>query len=179
MGLYAPGSFSGRYEPQGDPGAADCVLVCEFGVGKNDTPGAVNEALVDFSLREFGDLPMIMTARLRGFAEQCDPSCLVAETVTGESSNAIGQGVGTSGELRVAKAFMEHNYLANLAVVGQAFHIGRTARQAGRIGLDVIIPPHLPAIFDHDSEQWWTRGPARWALRESLATPMLRHKGQL
>jgi hypothetical protein len=170
-------SFSAKYLPRGEVNSADCVLVAEFGIGQNDTAGAVNERLVEFALTEFPGLPTIMNERLREVADSHSHAAQLI-SVEGGTEHVLGR-VGTFGELITARDYMQRNRLGSLALVGQAFHISRIQRQAEMLEINTIVPAGLPAMFDRQSTQWWTRNRHAWRVYEAMAVTVLVRRGQL
>lgn len=179
MHIHAPGSFSGEYEPRGDEREADCVLAHEFAVAKQG-PGSVNRELARFVLSKYaGEYPLLLAHRIADALEGLDPYISVAHRFTGESATLTGQHTGSWGELEQAAAYMRAHDLHHPILVAQAFHVGRVALQAEKIGLDPIVPPGLPRRFDRRSVQPWTRNRALWAIREFPGAYVLKRRGQL
>lgn len=171
MSMYAKGSFSGAYEPRGDVSSADVVIGHSFGIGEDGQPGATNIALADFINERYAQLPVLAHASI-AVALDVKP----VKMLEGDLTNARGKGLGTRGELLLARDYMEQEGLHSALLVGQAFHIGRVAWQACMLNMDISIPEDLPTVFDPRSQQWWTRSQGLWILREALATPVLRYQ---
>src|SRR5258708_3915102 len=123
MKLYAPGSFSGNYIPQGDTADADCVISNEFGY-RVDEPGLVNERLANLIAKNYAHLPLLLGWRIAEALRDIDQKVKPARIFEGDSVNYTGtHGIGTAGELRQAKKFMEDNKLERAVLVDQAYHV--------------------------------------------------------
>jgi hypothetical protein len=182
--LYAPGTFTGNYAPQGDPLEADLISVHEFGVRADGEPSEINLALARFvlaALDERPDLQVVGTqATARALLEVSEGTVSAHHKVVGESADALGGGLGTWGELMKVRQVMEAQGLYRPLLVGQAYHIGRVGLQAIRAGItDFVVPPNSPDGFAPESSQIWTRNRFAWSARELVGAPVLRHQGKL
>lgn len=168
-------SALGHYEPVGNPETADCVVGHSFGteIGR----GSVNRSLAEFILAHNEDGPIIADRMLA----DAFPKGLrqVDEVVEGPISDTVGRGVGSWGTLVHAKSFMEQLGLKEPLMVAQACHIGRVVKQSSRLGMAPIVPAGLPAGFDKDSEQIWTRSRALWLPREVFGSLVLKAQHKL
>lgn len=63
----------------------------------------------------------------------------------------------------------------SVAVVAHPVHLARCIATCQRLGLRIVAAPtgHLADLWDPRSSQWWTRGPARWTVRE---LPVIAHQ---
>jgi hypothetical protein len=168
-------SAIGQYEVTGDIADADVIVGHSFGTSTyRESP---NSALAQFILDNENGQPIIVD---RTLADAFPKSSLLDLVVGGAVSNSIGT-VGGSWEVLVqAKEYMDAIELTRPLMVAQAFHIGRVAMQAERIGMhNVIIPPDLPRIFDEKSKQLWTRSFGLWVPREVVGSFALRSRDQL
>lgn len=178
MSLYAPGTFSGNYIPQGDISEADCIVGHEFGYRKNGY-GNVNQQLARLVAGLCSDLPLFLNRNIAGALNVIAPEIKPAEIFSGESTNITGQGEGTWGELSQARLFMNERQLNQPILVAQAYHVGRITLQAKLLEIDLIVPEGLPRDFDPESAQLWARGPVQWAIREALGVPVLRIRNRM
>jgi len=168
-------SAIGRYETAGNITDADVIIGHSFGTSTHrDSP---NGALAQFILDHDDGQPIVVD---RTLADAFPRSTLIDVIVEGAVSNTIGTVGGSWGTLVRAKEYMDTTELSQPLMVAQAFHIGRVAMQAKKIGMNnVIIPEELPEIFDPESEQLWTRSLGLWVPREVLGSFVLRSQGRL
>ena len=179
MRLYARGSFTGNYQPQGNESEADCVIGNEFAF-RRDGFGNVNELLAEVVAERYSRLSLMLNRNIAGALEIIDSKIEPALIFSGESTNLTAtKGKGAWGELEQARDYMDEHGLERPIIVAQAYHVGRVALQAKRLGLNVIIPEGLPRVFDPESMQLWSKGPIRMAIREAIGAPVLRHRGHL
>ena len=179
MSLYARGSFSGNYSPQGNVAEADCVIGHEFAYRENGF-GNVNELLAEFIANRFSHLPLFLNHNIAGAIHTIDPVITPEAIFSGKSVDyTANSGEGTWGELMQARSLMNEQKFNKPVLVAQAYHVGRIVLQAKLLDMEPIAPEGLPADFDPESEQIWTRGPIAWAIREALGAPVLRHRKQL
>jgi hypothetical protein len=165
----------GHYEVAGDPADADLVIGNSFGTVISDH--GVNAHLADFILRNAEGRAIVADRMLAdSFPNGADDVDYVVE---GPISNATGHGVGTWGTLVEARAFMTEHDLQRPLMVAQAHHIGRIVMQGKKLGINSIVPADLPAYFDRDSEQLWTRSLGLWVPREVLGSLVLRAQNKL
>jgi hypothetical protein len=167
-------SAFGHYEASGVPDEADVVVGQSFGTSTGR--GSANRSLAAYIENVAGDRPILADRTL--VDAFCDPG-RVDEVVEGAVSNTTGTEGGSWGILLRTKQFMEDNKLESQLLVAQRFHVGRVAMQAARLEIPTVIPHDLPDVFDHKSEQWWTRNKALWVPREIIGSFVLRSRGQL
>lgn len=163
------------YKPFGNIVDADCVIGFSFGTS-TDT-GSVNERLATQMQALAEGRPMIADRTLVNAMPSGDSR--MAHVIEGEVTNAKAQGVGTWGTLVNARDFMEAHGFSKPIIIAQAYHVGRVARQAARLSMSSIIPSGLPADFDKNSAQFWTRSLYFWIPVNALAAPVLKWRGQL
>ena len=168
-------SATGHYEQAGNPDDADIIVGHSFGTSTH--PESPNGALARFILDTEDGRPIVVD---RTLAQAFPKSHLVDVVVDGAVSNATGSMGGSWETLKVAKEHMGQVGLERPLMIAQAFHIGRVAMQAERIGMDnIIVPANLPTVFDKGSEQAWTRSAALWVPREVVGSWVLRYQGKL
>lgn len=169
-------SATGHYEKAGNPADADTIIGHSFGTSTHgESP---NGALARFILDNENGQPIIVD---RTLADAFPKSTLLDVVVEGAVSNSIGTVGGSWGILVEAKEYMDGAELTRPLMVAQAFHIGRVAMQAEKIGMrHIIIPEGLPRIFDTESSQQpWTRSVSNWVPREVAGSLVLRSQGKL
>lgn len=168
-------SATGHYAATGNPADADVIVGHSFGTSTNrESP---NGALARFILNAKVGQPIVVD---RVLAEAFPNSTSIAVVVDGATSNATGSVGGSWEILAEAKRFMDEKGLRSPLMVAQAFHIGRVAMQATRVGMgNVIVPEDLPAVFDEESRQAWTRSASLWLPREVVGSFVLRSQGKL
>lgn len=187
--LYAPGTFSGDYEPVGWPSQAEIISLHEFGSAEDGFPGRVNLLLARFALNfqnGQGYRPPILGTRLMDDALRIESDGAIGvdyrveDVVDGQSSTLLGAGIGTWGEALALEHVMRTEHLVRPLVVAQAWHVGRVCLQVRKAGVtDFIVPDGLPPEFAPGSEQIWTRNKHLWRIREALGVPVLRLTGKL
>jgi hypothetical protein len=168
-------SSLGRYEAVGNLDDADVIIGHSFGTSTGE--GSVNRAIADFIASRTDDRPIVVDRMLVG--EFPEGENQLAHIVDGPITNTIGVGVGTWGVLVEAVPFMHNEGLKIALMVAQAYHIGRVAMQADKLGIEYVIPPDLPDVFDTGSEQIFARSAALWVPREVLGSLVLRAQGKL
>lgn len=175
------GALTGDYlaSDWSDVISGDLLVVQSFGTRAADgSPGAVNERLAEFvvNLRKKGfDRPVAAQEEVAQALREAYGQGVDFEIV-GDPSSTGGRGLDSFGVLSFAR-----NEAGSRCPVlaAQAFHVGRTAMQAVRLGLDPLLPAGLPVDFAPDSGQWWTRGRGPWAFRELVGLSILRAQGKL
>lgn len=184
--LYAEGTFSGNYLPQGDPQDAGYIAMHEFGLGRHGTPGRVNERLATFTLgvlQGWPELPLVagklLTEEVKRQAQGRNIEINFAGQMETEGSPLIGVGGGTWGELLEEQRIASEYGLHDPVRVAQANQAPRAAQQARKLGLTSILLPGLPKGFDKHSRQVQTRGSMEWALYSLACEPFLRVIGRL
>lgn len=161
-------SAFGNVEPYGELEAAieasDCVAGHSFGTTQG--PGSIQDRLARFIGENARGRDTLADRHL---ALSCiELGVQVDYIVGGESSNAVGGGVGTRGVLHELQQFMEDRGHKTALMVAQSHHVGRVVKQAARLGIRSVIPPGLPDQFDADSAQYWTRSRVNWVPREII-----------
>jgi hypothetical protein len=169
-------SATGHYERVGNPADADVIVGHSFGTSTHSE--SPNGALAQFILDNENGQPIVVD---RTLADAFPKSKLLDVVIDGAVSNSIGTVGGSWGILVSAKEYMDESELAQPLMVAQAFHIGRVAMQAERVGMHhVIIPEGLPTIFDTECKQQpWTRSVSQWVPREVVGSLVLRSQGRL
>lgn len=181
MPLFTAATVTGNYEasPLMELARAEYVLGHEFGTPANGNgSGAVNEAIAEEIARHYADRRLYVAETIAEALGRIDRGIEIAGVFEGISSDTTNTHGGSWEELRQARE-MAGDALQQPILVGQAFHIGRVARQARKAGLDPLLPPDLPTAFDPESSQWWCRNRGVWMLRELPGTPVLKLRGQL
>lgn len=168
-------SATGHYATTGNPADSDVIVGHSFGTSTDrESP---NGALARFILNAEAGQPIVVD---RVLAESFPNSTRIDAVVDGATSNVTGSVGGSWEILAGAKKFMDEEGLRTPLMVAQAFHIGRVAMQAERIGMsNVIVPEGLPAIFDEESRQLWTRSAGLWLPREVLGSLVLQLQEKL
>lgn len=168
-------SAIGHYETSGNISDADLIVGHSFGTSTDgESP---NGAIAQYILAKEDGQPIIVD---RTLADAFPKSHLLDVVVEGAVSNAMGSVGGSWGILVKAKEYMDEAELSRPLMVAQAFHIGRVAMQAEKIGMkNIIIPEQLPRMFDEASDQIWTRSRRLWVPREVLGSAVLRGQGRL
>lgn len=169
------GSALGYYEVIGNPNDADLVIGHSFGTLTDET--SANCLLANYILEHASGRPIVADRMLVNAFPATDQA--VDRVVEGPISDTVGKGVGTWGTLVEAQAFMQERSLSCALMVAQAHHIGRIAMQARRLGIGLVVPKGLPAHFDPESDQRWTRGLGWWLPREVFGSWVLRAQGKL
>lgn len=180
---------SGSYEVVGDPSQAGLISVHEWGslqidpTIKERIPGITNIHLAEMALsfQEERFRPIVGTEAIDEALRQVSGgSTGVNYLVEGPSTNAVGAGVGTSGEVRRAKQVMTEQDIAIPMYLAQAYHIGRVILHARHEGIqDYVVPANLPREFRPEADQWGIRSREQWLAHEFLAVPALRILGKL
>ena len=145
----------------------DCVIALSFGfrtaADGTARSGAVNRDLAGFVAAETSGLPCI--------AQHEIADILLANykiTPAHVIHASLGAYLDSRQVLIEARDYMQaHNLHAALIVV-QRSHAYRTLSLCRRLGIAAELAHGLPYSWDVDSDQWWTRGPLRWWLREAV-----------
>lgn len=177
------GMFSGEYSAasQQDLALADSVIVSEFAVNKRPgDPGKVNCELAQFVLERYPGLPVFLSPDAAEAFTQINPDFEPEAVFAGQiSAGTLARAGGSWQEMLQAKDLLAERNLAKPILAGQAFHVGRVALQARKLGVDVLLPPGLPRSFDPNSSQWWCRNRVLWLCRELPGQVDLHFKGQI
>jgi hypothetical protein len=178
--LYAKGTFSGRYNTQGEYWRGKIVTAHEFAVPKTGN-GRFHEAMAKLIARNDSlmALPKMLNRFVAAALLEIEPGIEV-DVFGGESSGMMGGGEGTRGEITQLKAHMLDKFgeVVPSVHIGHARHIGRVAAQATAQGLEPIIMPDYPDGFDPKSVQPHVRDALRWNLHEIIGVPYLHITGQ-
>jgi len=168
-------SAFGKYEKSGDVANADTIVGNSFGTSTH--PDSPNGAIAQYILNIEDGRPIVVD---RTLAEAFPKSTQLDVVVEGAVSNTVGSVGGSWGILVSAKEYMDETKLSHPLLVAQAFHVGRVAMQAEKIGMkNIIVPENLPRVFDIHSEQKWTRSLGMWVPREVIGSFVLRSQGRL
>lgn len=168
-------SAFGKYEVSGKAADADIIVGNSFGTSiHSESP---NAAIARFILANEQGQPIIVD---RTLASAFPKSTRFDVVVDGAISNTIGSVGGSWGVLVEAKKYMDETALHRPLMAAQAYHVGRVAMQAEKLGMaNIIIPDGLPRNFDKQSEQQWTRSLGAWVPREIIGSYVLRGQGRL
>lgn len=168
-------SAFGKYETSGKVTDADIIVGNSFGTSTHSESS--NAAIARFILANEQGQPIVVDRTLAGAFPY---SRLLDVVVDGAVSNNIGTVGGSWGILVEAKKYMNDNELSHPMMAAQAFHVGRVAMQAEKLGMtNIVIPEGLPRNFDISSEQPWTRSLGAWVPREIIGSFVLRGQGRL
>lgn len=171
-------AITGNYELIGDIEKVDCIIGQSFGAEKNG-PGYVNELLAKFIIEKTNsNLPLLLQGEIADAFNNMTGRTPEL-TIKGDPSTALGSKLDSWEVLRQIKDFMDEHDLSNPLIVAQAFHVGRVAMQAVKLGMDPITPKDLPREFDPNSTQIWTRSKELWIPREIIGMSYLKIKGKL
>ena len=173
------GSALGNYETKGAIESADCIIGHSFGTLTDAT--SANAEIARYLLG-FDTLPTIVDRTLaNAFPASPEGIEQLVEIVEGQTSNAVGRGVGAWGTLLKAKEYMNKNDLHKPIMIAHACMIGRVVAQAQHKNIDIksIVPADLPKPFDAKSKQPWTRSLALWVPREVVGSVVLRLQGKM
>lgn len=165
---------TGRYTESGNPQEADCVIGQSFGAAK-DGPGDVNNQLATFIAESphYRDLPLLLQTEIASALPDDAPK--PALVIEGRPSTSLGGELDSWAVLEQALDHMKRNNLEHPLLVAHAFHVGRVALQARKLGMSkLIVPSGLPRAFDPNSTQQWTTSRIKWAMRELPGIAYLR-----
>ncbi|MDB5160562.1 MAG: hypothetical protein JWO99_825 [Candidatus Saccharibacteria bacterium] len=168
-------SALGHYEAVGRATDADIIVGNSFGTSIH--PESPNAAIARFILANEQGQPIVVD---RTLADAFPKSTQLDVVVDGAVSNTIGSVGGSWGILVEAKKYMDEVELSRPLMAAQAFHVGRVAMQAEKLGMTgIIVPEGLPTSFDRASDQIWTRSQVLWVPREVLGSAALKAQGKL
>jgi hypothetical protein len=179
MPIYAQGTFDGLYRAtprqvllEALP-EVDAVVGHEFAAPHSleDGPGKINEQIAEIIVDDYGHLPIFGAATIKKAVEKLD-SNLEVKLLVDITSDGLNTKGGTYEELKQVWASLGRETVRSVHV-GQAFHIGRVAQQAEKVGFTPLIPEGLPTDFDPDSMQRWCRNRWLWSVREAFGVPAL------
>jgi uncharacterized SAM-binding protein YcdF (DUF218 family) len=178
--VLATSSLTGRYRPGGDQMTADCVVAVSFGYRRGEfgetLPGASNEALAEAVARDSRGLPVIAQAEvddaLKGVRDGRGADFRVED-------QHESQYFGTYEVLKTTADIMRKRGWARAMLIAHPHHVPRASAMMRNLGIEAIVPPGLAAPWDTRSQQWWTRSPASWAVRELPTVAYSAWKGWL
>jgi hypothetical protein len=160
---------SGRYTPQGDGRAADCVVGFAFGrLGRapNVRAGVSNEHLAGFARRHFPDLPAILQQEVADVYQRLAPGHPVLPI---DRHQEAGRYLDTREVAEQARQLMAQRGWQVAVLLAHGHHVPRALRVCTRLGIRTVVPAGLQAIpFCPNSSQPWTRSARAWYRRECL-----------
>jgi hypothetical protein len=173
---------TGDYQPVGDAWRADCVVALSFGYSLSGdgaaAPGAVNERLAAFIGRHAGDKPVIAQYEVAAaLSARSEPDMIRA--VIGGPPTTRETYLNTREVLLEASATMQRSRLGIALLVAHANHLPRVVAAAGAVGMEFVVPPCLPSLWDTGSEQPWIRSRGRWVTREMPTIALFAARGWL
>jgi hypothetical protein len=159
----------GRYAPQGEARAADCVLGFAFGRledGSNVWPGVSNVELACHARERFPDLPAILQHEVADAYQALAPGHRVLRI---ERHRQAGRYLDTREVADQARILMGQEGWRVAVLLAQGHHVPRALRVCTRLGVRAVVPAGLERIpFCPGSSQPWTRSAAAWWRRERL-----------
>jgi len=177
-----------RGEPSGfptDTSKTEAIIGFSFSAPDQEGPGLANKRIAEYLARKYDDttfnpsMPLVLQGEVAAAFAGLDTGVNVDHTEYGAPSSTGGAGLDSYGVLLAARDVFNQNY-NNVALVGQARHIGRVAFQYQALfERSPIIPSDLPEVYDPDNRQWWTRNRLLWGARETIGVPVLRAQGKL
>lgn len=171
------GALTGEYQPRGNVADADCAVGQAFGASL-DGIGLVNDLMGQFVDNQLPPgLYLLMQQEIANALE--DQGSSAHFVIKGDPSTAVGGQLDSWGVLTQARQHMQERGLTRPVLVAQAHQIGRFTMQALALGMDPIVPEGLPADFDPESTQFWTRNRGLWFIRETVGIPYLRLRSKL
>ncbi len=153
---------NGRYRPRGKTAQADCVVGYSFGFqkGPGDTrlPGPANQALADFAAGF--KLPKFLQSEID---EACKPHLTTTDVRLGLAGAKY---VDSYAVFLESQRFLKLHGYSRPLLIAHPYHVPRLDAMYRRAGLKAVIPKKLPAVWDKQSVQYWTRSPGQWRARE-------------
>lgn len=139
-------------------------------------PGRSNDALAAYVLHSGISLPILaqqeIDLSLRSTGHR-------GANYVIESDPSDGAYLDTYGFLLWAQEVLnEKGYKAPL-LIAHPHHLPRVQAVAAKLGIAAITRGGLRSVWDKNSAQPWTRGPARWIMRELGAIGLYARRGQL
>ncbi len=143
-----------------------CVIGLAFGYRADASgkrlPGQSNRTLASYIARKYAHLPLIMQHEITDALLELGIESEVS--VTNEDTAYLD----SRQVLQKAKIYMEQHGYDSAIVVAQAHHIPRIKLLCKKLGIPAVFPDDLPATWDAESEQQWTRSYLQWMVREPL-----------
>lgn len=143
-----------------------CVIGLAFGYRADDagkrSPGQSNYTLASYISQKYSHLPLIMQHEIADALLEQGIKCDVS--VTDEDTSYLD----SRQVLLKAKLYMKQHGYDSAIVVAQAHHIPRLKLLCKKLGISAVFPDDLPATWDAQSEQQWTRSYLQWIVREPL-----------
>jgi hypothetical protein len=174
--MYDKAIFAGDYKTT-DQTLDDARVVTVFDFGGP----ASKEALALYTAENIfpTQVPVIAHRKMVGPLRNVgiDPELVIE----GHVVNNLGRGVGSWGELRATKLFMDEHDMDRFGAIAHRYHVARIALQAATLGIAdrMIIPEGLPDAWDKTADQSWTRNKLAWQSFSLIASPILRIKHQI
>lgn len=173
----------GRYRVSGESELEESthIIAQSFGTyTDNGVPGRINTLLAIRAQELAGryKVPVIAQEEVAaGFDEDFKHLA-----VFGSPSSTQGGGLDSWQLLQISVGLAKEQLVIDRPrpiIVAQAYHIGRIAAQASKIGMETLLPPDMPREFAIDSKQWWTRSHVAWATRELAGISVLKLRGRI
>ncbi len=143
----------------------DCVIGASFGFRKdtqnNIRPGQANKDLASFIATHYPAKVLLLQHEIATALSE-DFGLPATLAVTSNDSTYLD----TRKVLLKAKDYMLKHDLQLAVIVAHAYHAPRVSALCVQLGISAIIPGGLPASWDKQSEQWWTRSQKLWNSRE-------------
>ncbi len=173
-------SASGRYRVAENPEEMQCVVALAFGyrrAGVAREPGPCNEYLAALTLATSNGRPIIAQAEIDQAIRSCRPGVGAAQII-GPTLNS--ERYFDTRECAVqAHSIMSDSGWKTAALIAHPHHLPRVQAVFASYGIETATPPDIRAIWDRESNQPWTRGPLRWAIRELFAIWLYERRGWL
>lgn len=172
------GTYDGKPQPIGDLALADSISLQEFG---SDGTLASNLASIEYVFtgpysEKLEALPIYVSHSIYEVLQKQRRANRVAEVYQGPSARNFTENTGTYGEAIQLKAMLGRDQLHHPALVTSGFNAGMIYEQGRQLGIDAIIPPDLPRVFDRRSSQLWTKSRVAWMATTQLRIALLRAK---
>ena len=178
----ARSSITGKYPTGGAPEKASCVVALSFGNAAGPSgglvPGAANEALAGFIVRNYAEKPVIAQKEVALAIQDLGRADQLVKVIGPEVAMKDGY-LDTRQVLVEAESSMQDLRLPDAVLVAHPHHVARAASVAEALGMEIAVPQDLPRVWDHESQQSWTRSPGRWVVRDVLTILWFRVRGWL
>ncbi len=146
--------------------SSTCVIGLAFGYREdnagNRLPGEANARIAQYVASRYNSYPLLMQQEiadaLSELGIQCDLSICGKHARYLDSRQVLLQ----------SRSYMRQHGFSKAIVVAQAHHIPRIRLLCKKLGIAVSIPDDLPAAWDKESGQLWTRSYVTWIVREPL-----------
>jgi hypothetical protein len=147
------------------------VLAFSFGKrSESDHPGKSNEQLARVLLRLESPPAMVVQHEIATALPDGETPARVVLPATEDY-------VDTRQVAEQALVSFDPRRRGVLMIVAHPNHAPRAGAVCRKLGFEPVFPPCLEKVlFDRQSDQWWTRGRARWMLRETLVILHYRRK---